>query len=357
MKREARLLKDKALKSLVLAVDHFNRPHDDGRAEAVLILLDHAFEMLLKAGILHRGGRIREKRAKETIGFNACVNKALTEGKVKFLTPEQALTLQALNGLRDAAQHYLLELPEHSLYMHAQLGVTLFRDVLSDVFSDNLSLHLPDRVLPVSTNPPKDLLLVVQDEVALIKDLMRPSKRRRVEARARLRALAIFEASTRGGTSQPSDSELDSMLQRLAASGDWERLLPGLASLALVHEGNAIPVGLRITKREGTPVQLVQEGAPGATVVAVHKVNELSYYTLGRDDCAEKAELTGPQATALIVHLGLRSDADFCREIKIGKMTYMRYSQKVVERLRAAKGQLDVAEITRSHWHTTRKRK
>ena len=104
MKKEARLLKQKSLNSLTLSIDHFNRPWDVGRTDAVLMLLDHSFEMLLKATILHRGGRIRDLGEKNTIGFDTCVRRALSTPKVQFLTEEQALTLQAINGLRDAAQ-------------------------------------------------------------------------------------------------------------------------------------------------------------------------------------------------------------------------------------------------------------
>jgi hypothetical protein len=35
-----------------------------------LILLDRSFELLLKAAILHKDGKIREPYAKETIGFD-----------------------------------------------------------------------------------------------------------------------------------------------------------------------------------------------------------------------------------------------------------------------------------------------
>jgi len=49
IKREAAELRKRAINSLVLAIELFNRPHDLGRSEAVLILLHHAFEMLLKA--------------------------------------------------------------------------------------------------------------------------------------------------------------------------------------------------------------------------------------------------------------------------------------------------------------------
>jgi hypothetical protein len=122
MKKEAGILFNKALNSLILSIEYFNRPWDRGRTEAVLIFLDHSFEMLLKAAILHRGGKIREKRAKQTIGFDGCVRKALSEGTVKFLAHEQALSLQAINSLRDAAQHHIVQLSEQHLYLHAQSG-------------------------------------------------------------------------------------------------------------------------------------------------------------------------------------------------------------------------------------------
>jgi len=153
MKREARLLLEKACDSLVLSIELFNRPYDRGRASTTLILLDHAFEMLMKAAILHRGGKIREPRAKETIGFDKCVRRSLTDGRIKFLEDEQALLLQTINGLRDAAQHHLLDISEAQLYLHLQSGVTLFRDLLHKVFGEELRTHRPERVLPVSTTP------------------------------------------------------------------------------------------------------------------------------------------------------------------------------------------------------------
>ena len=84
MKKEARLLKNKSLSSLVLSIDHFNRPWDVGRTDAVLMLLDHSFEMLLKSAILHRGGCIRDPGEKNTIGFDACVRRACPRRRFSF---------------------------------------------------------------------------------------------------------------------------------------------------------------------------------------------------------------------------------------------------------------------------------
>jgi hypothetical protein len=138
MKREARLLLDKAIASLILSVEQFNKADELGRTSTVLILLDHSFEMLLKAAILGNGGKIREKRARETIGFDSCVRRALSDEDIRFLTDEQALTLQTINGLRDAAQHHLIDIAEEQLYIHAQSGVTLFGDILRKYSIRNL---------------------------------------------------------------------------------------------------------------------------------------------------------------------------------------------------------------------------
>src|SRR5262245_50718905 len=130
MKREARILLTKAIDSLIVSIDSFNSPWDRGRIESFLIMMDHSFEMFLKATILHRKGKIRDKGEINTIGFDACIRIGLSSPGVQFLTDEQALTLQALNSLRDAAQHYYLDISEEHLYLHAQSGLTLFRDLL-----------------------------------------------------------------------------------------------------------------------------------------------------------------------------------------------------------------------------------
>jgi hypothetical protein len=207
LKKESKILLEKAVSSLILSVEHFNRPSDTGRVEAVLIFMDHAFEMLLKAAILHKGGRIRQPRAKQTLGFDHCVRTAVSDGKVKFLSEEDALLLQANNSLRDAAQHHLLSISEPHLYIQAQAGLSLFRRLLSDVCGKDLRVALPVRVLPLSTSPPQDLSSLFENEVDEIRKLLRPGTRRRIEALAKIRALAIVEGAVNGERLQPSQSD------------------------------------------------------------------------------------------------------------------------------------------------------
>lgn len=331
MKREAKLLLEKACDALVLSIELFNRPHDRGRIGCTLIQLDHSFEMLMKAAILHRGGRIREKRARETIGFDACVRRSLSDGAIKYLTEEQALVLQTINGLRDAAQHHLLEISEGQLYVHVQSGVTLFRDLLKCVFGQALVSYLPTRVLPVSTSPPTDIEALFGNEIAEIKKLLQPGRRRRVEALARLRPLAILDGTIRGEKGQPSASELRQLGDAVVAGKGWKSLFTGAAAVDLAAEGTGPALSLRLTKKEGAPIHLVPEGTPGSSVVAVKSVDKLGFYNLGAMQLAEKVGLTMPKAIAVVEHLGLRQKVDCYNEFTIGKAVFKRYSPKAVE--------------------------
>jgi hypothetical protein len=241
MKKEVKILRGKAIDSLVLSIELFNRPSEAGRAHGVLIFLDHAFEMLFKAIILHRGGR--------TIGFDASVRKGLSDAKVKFLTDHQALTVQMINSLRDAAQHHILDISEGHLYIHAQAGLSLFRDLFESVFQEELQAHLLPRVLPLSTAPPTDLATLFDGETREIKKLLAPGHRRRTEADARLRSLAIVDYSLRGKKTQPTAGELRRIESELSdGRKSWNDIFPGVATITLTTTGYGPSIDLRISK-------------------------------------------------------------------------------------------------------------
>jgi len=355
MKREVKLLLEKACDALVLSIELFNRPHDRGRLAGTLIQLDHGFEMLLKAAILHRGGRIREKRAKETIGFDACVRRSLSDGSIKYLSGEQALVVQTINGLRDAAQHHLLDISEVQLYVHVQSGVTLFRDLLKSVFDRELACHLPERVLPVSTSPPTDLATLFDTEVAEIKKLLRPGRRRRTEAMARLRPLAILDATIQGEKGQPSDADLTRIGKELVGGKTWTEAFKGASAVEIKADGAGPGLALRLSKKKGIPIQLVAEGTPGASVVAVKRVDELGFYNLGAKQLAANVGLTMPKAIAVVDYLGLRDNADYYKEIRIGKSLFKRYSQKAVDAIKEALKKETAEEIWAKRKSTARR--
>lgn len=349
LKRETNLLLRKAIDSLVLSVEIFNRPHDRGRVTTCLILLDHAFEMLLKAAIRQRGGRIRAPRAKETIGFDACVRVGLSTGSIRFLSEDQALLLQSINSLRDAAQHYILDLSEGQLYMQAQAGLTMFRDILSTVFGKELSESLPERVLPLATRPPTDLETLFTSEVDEIRKLLKPGSRKQSVAMAKLRPLAILDSAIRGEKGQLAGADLKRAKERLLKDRDWRTAFPGVSSVQMTATGAGPSLDLRLTKKEGAPVHLVPEGTPGASVVAIRRVNELDFYNLGLTQLAKHVRLTGPKTLAVVRHLGLQEDNECFKVISIGSQKHKRYSQHAVTKIREALPELDLEEVWELH--------
>jgi hypothetical protein len=334
MKREAKILLGKSVGSLIVSIDSFNCPWETGRVENFLIMLDHAFEMLLKAAIVHRNGRIKERNEKHTLGFDACVRKALSDADAQFLKEEQALTLQTINSLRDAAQHYYLDISEEHLYLHAQSGVTLFRDLLQTVFGRNLADELPARVLPIATKLPTDLITLFSNEVEEIKRLLQPGKRRRAEALSKLRSLAIVENALNGKEALPDDADLRQLERRIRSDEDMTTVFSGVASIHLVADGEGPSLSIRIMKKEGIPVHLVPEGTPGASVVAVKRVDELGYYNLSFTDLVRHVGLTNNKTTAIIWCLGLKGNATYHKQIVIGKSRFDRYAPKAIEAIK-----------------------
>lgn len=341
MRRETKLLLDKACDSLLLGIELYNRPNDRGRASAVLILTNHAFEMLLKATIVHRGGSIHEKNSGETIGFDTCVRRGTSDSSIRFLTEEQALTLRMLNGLRDAAQHYLLVVSEGQLYVQIQSAVTLFRDMLRDAFQRELGHELPQRVLPVSTSPPTDISTLFDSDVGEILKLLAPGRRRRIEAQARLRSMALVDSRVRGEQGQPSIGEL-SRIGRDLATKPWEEIFHGAAMIEIAADGVGPSLSIRFTKNEGPSTKIVGQDTPGAIPVGVKRVNELDFYNLNAKQLAKKVGLTTPKLIAVVEHSGMRDDLDCYKEFRIGSSLHKRYSQKAI---RAIKNALEVNAI------------
>jgi hypothetical protein len=108
----------------------------------------------------------------------------------------------------------------------------------------------------------------------------------------------------------------------------------GAAAVEITADGTGPSLSLRLVKKEGIPIQLVTEGTPGASVVAVKRVNELDFYNLGAKQLAEKLGLSIPKTIAVVDYLGMRSNADCYKEFKIGSQLHKRYSQKALEQIR-----------------------
>ena len=345
MRKESKTLHEKAVDSLILAVDHFNRAWDRGRTEAVLILLDRSFELLLKAIIVQRaGGSSIRERSKDgmTLGFDACLRKCLSDDNLKCVDENEAVALQSLNTLRDAAQHYMVELSEEHLYIHTQSAVTLFGRLTDQVFGRPLAGEIPRRILPVCAKVPGNIESMFDVEFADIKRMVAPGSRKRLDAKARLRSMAILQASLEGKKSQPSDRELDRAVSRINKNEDWRAIFPGVTTLTISPDSSGPGLSLRITKNTGESVRLVPEDDPDAAVVAVRRVNEIDFYSLGLRDLAQKLGVNQTRLLWFINQEGVQANPEWFKLITVGKVSQKRYSKLCYEMLKEEMKKIDL---------------
>ena len=357
MKKEVRTLREKAINSLILSVEYFNRPSNRGRSEAVLMLLAHSFEMLLKASLSSKNKSLWETSGKKTITFTTCINITRNESQFKFLTDEQAILLKAINDQRNSVQHYFLDISESELYVYAQGGLTTFRDIHDLVFSTQLALELPERVLPVSTIPPRNINALFEIELDSIRSLLTPGRRRKTEAIAKLRSLATLEAATSNAVEPPSERELTKICNRLASHEPWETIFPGIATLEIYHDTSDLEFSLRFSKKEGAAVRVVTAQDDVETHLVRRDVDLLGYYTLSPTKLATNLGLSIPRLNAALDHFGLKEDKKYFKEFKFSKSTHKQYSKEAELRIRQLLEITCVDDIWTEHQARKKKRK
>ena len=331
MKRKTKSLLERAQDSLVLGIEIFNRPHDQGRTDGVLFCLDHAFEMLLKAVVFEKTGRIRNKREKKNYGLEKCLN--ICESTLNVIDGDEALILKNLNGFRDASVHDILDISEGLLYGHAQSAVQIFAAMLKKVFNKDLSKSLPRRILPIATAVPSDITVIVAEDMDMIKSLLGKRRRREDDAEARLRAYMVVEKNIRDvqGVTQAAPS-VSSVVKSLKA-GDWKSTLPMVAGLVQPVAGG-IPLSLHVTKSEGFPVR-VDPKAP--TAIAFRYIKPEDKYPYLTGELAKKLGVSPHKVLAFVEMFQMKGNDEYHTSIKVsstGKV--QRYSEKAHQSLAAA---------------------
>jgi hypothetical protein len=256
-RREAALLLSKAQASMRRMARIFNDLDEDGRKTSVLLHLQHAFEMLLKAGLVQEGQAVFEKRMGRSIGFETCVNRSREHLNV---TGEEAGLLKAIDALRDEAQHWLTDVPEAILYAHCRGAITLYDRILEQTFQQRLADSLPSRVLPLSTEPPRDIQMLIDDQYSQVQSLLQPGKRRGAEARAGIRTLLALEAHValeEDDGPRVSEKDVDRVELAVRDAQDRDQVFPRLKTLGTEVTGEGIEVKVRFVKSGGMPVTYV----------------------------------------------------------------------------------------------------
>jgi hypothetical protein len=298
----------------------------------VLLHIQHAFEMLLKAVLVERRAKVFDTKTGRSIGFQKALNLAQQELR---LSREVAGTLRAIDAMRDDEQHYLGGETEAILYVHMRAGVTIFDEILREVFDESLADVLPTRVLPISTEPPADLQLLINSTYRQISELLQPRQRRRSEARQLIRTMLALE----GHEAEEVDiSERDvNRVERGVREGRAVyEVFPRLQGLGTAVEGTGLDVRVRITRQgDAPPVRLVDTNEP-VEAAAIREVDLQRTFKHGPKVLADKLGIDTGRAKALRWHLNLEDDPTSRHDFVFGKIKLPMYSDKALERMRAA---------------------
>lgn len=350
LRNEARILQRKALSSLRRAMTTFNSPDDDGRVTNTLLSLQHAFEMLIKATLVQSRVQVFDRKSGRSISFEVCIRQAQQAASIK-LTDEEAGTLRVIDALRDDEQHWFNTVEEGLLYLHIRAAVTLFDDLLRRAFDDRLAGHLPMRVLPVGTEVPQDFLTLIDREYANVAELLKPGRRARADAQARIRTLLAMEAHTDPHTRV---SEIDvGRIERAVRDGKPRvQVLPKLDGVGTNLSGSGQQVQVRFVKHGGMPMRLVKDGdLDGQNGVGAYREVDLQKkYHRSPGDLATSLGLTGPRSNALREHLGIDSDDRYLHVFDFGAQRHARYSDNAFTTMRDAMAAgLGMDEVWNAH--------
>lgn len=350
-RRDVQPLLERAIDSLTLGIELFNRPAETGRSHAVPMLLHHAFELLLKGALLQHERAIHDKTSRYTYGFDRCL--AIAEEELTLISKDERATLSILDAHRDTAAHFYAEISEDVLYVLAQSAVTLFDRLLATAFKQSLADRMPTRVLPVSARPPRDLIVLLTSELTEVDALLKAGQRRGAQAAAKLRSILAFATASRDEAQRVSEAELATAIAKRRKGSSWDVILPEVAQLRLATEGAGIPITMKISKHGSIPVRVAQPGEAVEGVILKQEVNPFDKYNLGRTELAAKLGISPPKTSALIMEFKICDDSECFRELKVKSQVWKRYSPKALERLRAA---IDAGANVEAIWKKFRSR-
>jgi len=331
MKKKVKSFVDSGINSLIVSVEFFNRPSDIARKEAVLLLLNHAFEMLLKAIVLEKTGKLRLKTEKYNYGFEKCLNICFSQ--LDLIDEDAHITLKNINSFRDAAAHDLLEMSEGLLYYYSLSAITIFRELLKTIFGIKLETYLPNRILPITAKPPKDLNFLIEDDLEEAKKLLVPRKRRQEEALAKIRPYTIIENNLREIKDKKSMVKDKTIARKLKKGIDWKKALPFISNLNIeAFEG--VPLTIHVSKKKGVPVRLDQ-AAP--TALAFRYINPEDKYPFLTTELQDKLNINQYEMKQLGKLFSLKGNPKYHQPIRVSKAGFVqRYSNDAYTLLDAA---------------------
>lgn len=354
------MYKEKAIDSLILVVEFFNRPQETGRLYSVLIHLNHSIEMLLKSILLKHNYGIRSDDG-YTIDISKCIS-VLHSGtqddpSLNLLSDNEKLTLKEIAAHRNEAMHGNAVISEQLLYSYTRSGISIIDSLLGEEFEESLDDHLPNRVLPISGKPLKHLDIIYDEEVEKIQELLEQGSRE--SARARARAIEISNRIHEGEENPPTNAEMDDLLEKIESDDDFESIFPEVSNLQFDIKGRGPTIKLELTKSKGYPVHHVSDDEESAYAIGYREVNPFDRYSLGFKNLAKKIKekydgpkyLTQPRVWAILRKLDIHGNEEYHKKLTTPYHKKVdRYKPKSIERIVEA---IDSGEVDpQTAWET-----
>lgn len=214
--------------------------------------------------------------------------------------------------------------------------MSVFVSLLRAEFGDEIGDKFPDRLSLVSTAIPADFSNMLDMEFAAIRSMLAPGSRRRLDAKAKIRAFAVLERSLSGSELHHSDEEMENLAKQVSSGADWRKIFPGVKTVRIDPNGSDTGMVLKIAKAgndDKDAVSLVPVGTPGAAVVGVKTVNDLGYYSLYFKDLVQKiqkkfSQLNRTDIQHMIRDLNMKSDVEMFKSYSMASQKHQRYSAK-----------------------------
>lgn len=345
MRRVSTQLQRKAVSSLRRAISAFNSTEEDGRQTAVLLHLQHAAEMMMKAGLTNTRVTVFDKKSGRSIGFDGCLGLATEH---LGLDAGEIGVLRTIDSLRDDEQHWLATVSEELLFLHARAAVGVLDKIMRSAFDETLADHLPSRALPITTRPLDDFDVLIDRQYGQVADLLQSGKRRRPEARSLIRGMLAMEGHTAEDV-KVSERDVNRVEKGMKEGKKLAEVFPRLTAVDAAIEGDGPAITVHFTKKKGAPVNFVPADDP-AEAAAVREVDLQKKFRWPATALAEKLQLTGPKATALRRHLGIDDDPNCVHGFQFGGVKHIRYSDNAFTQMRdALNAEIDMDQVWAEH--------
>lgn len=185
-------------------------------------------------------------------------------------------------------------------------------------------------------------------EYANIAELLKPGRRARYEARAKIRTLLALEAHVSEDV-RVSDSDVNRVEKGMKEGKRRAQVFPRLDSIGAEISGSGVTVKVKIVKRpDALPVRLVP-GDEEVDAAAVREVDLQDKFHWTSSKLAKKLGLTTLKAAVLREHLGIDVDPTCTRTIPHNKSLLVYYSDNALTKMREAQRTVDIAAIWESH--------